>query len=571
MSDKVKVEKIIVAAASTSLPASGTKFSNDTNAAIGSYVPGAVMLAAGQIGVYAASGSNKYKAVDGYSAANETKLFIAQGRSTANDRNPLPARPYEISSVIDGRSRVEFWGETCRAPRNSASLVGVTGTNIVAEDSTLYALTVAYHGRRTDILNGKTGPAFFPEFTTPDYTALGMAAADATDHLIQNLVYQINSHSYVWNNPTSIENTVAFAIATSDGGAGNAAITAAAGTVAPLVSSIISGAITNIYIGYTSEGVAVTIPNSESIQNTFTDLIANTDLVGGDYIVPVIINSNAGLGYVAGDTVVDVEAFVVMAYDDAKSLAYVDDIPQVKERINVGLRQGFDTSVVTVDVGSYPDEGKGQGRALRLFYESTDGLRKYERTHPQLYGLSINYGNDIDVNDDYNVYAIYHNTEALVSDGTSGEHPHVTIVLIPCDQVALIQGFEDILVSFGNASRGDFGGILTAEAQAERLVLQPTELTVNTVSELGKIKVFNTAGGALTTNVPIGASPGDKFGIVLNFTTNNLTVNFTDPSFVDYAGNLYKVFGATAADATLSADGTYIYQFVNPTVGWVRI
>ena len=109
-----------------------------------------------------------------------------------------------------------------------------------------------------------------------------------------------------------------------------------------------------------------------------------------------------------------------MAYDDAKSLAYVDDIPQVKERINVGLRQGFDTSVVTVDVGSYPDEGKGQGRALRLFYESTDGLRKYERTHPQLYGLSINYGNDIDVNDDYNVYAIYHNTEALVSDGTSG-------------------------------------------------------------------------------------------------------------------------------------------------------
>lgn len=566
MNDKVRVEKIIVAKASTSLPADGTKFINDTNAAIGAYAPGAVMLADGQIGVYAAEGSNRNTAVDGFTVAGERKIFIAQGRSTANDRNPLQVRPYEKSQVIDGRSRLAFYGSTCSGPRNSAVMIGTTAGDIVAQDETLYGLTIAFHGRRTDILSGKTGPAIFPEYTTPDYTALGTSAEDARDDLVQNLVYQINSHSYVWNEPKSIQNVVAFAIATSDGGAEDAAILAAAGGVtAPTATAIAGGSVTNIYLGYDAKGNAVTITNTESIQNTFTDLIANSDLAASDRIVPVSVTaaSAAVAGYRAGDGTVDAEAFIVMAYDDNLSLAYQDDIPQTKERIDVGLRQGFDTSAVTVDVASYPDEGKGQGRALRLFYESTDALRKYEKTHPQLYGLSINYGNDIIATSDYNVYGIEHDTPANVSDGTTGYHPHLTVVMIPCDQTALIQAFEDILVAFGNANFAKFGGLLDAEAYAERLVYRPTVLVAGDspfTAVFGEIATYDTTAGTIEVDVPVGATPGDKFGIQLMHTTNNLTVDFTT--------NSYKLYGA-AANPALSADGLYIYKYVNSTVGWV--
>jgi hypothetical protein len=537
---------------------------NDTAAAISGYAPGAVMLADGQIGVYSADGSNRNTAVDNFTVAGERKLFIAQGRSTTNDRNPLQTRPFEKSSVIDSRSRLEFWGATCSTPRNSAIKIGLLSGDIVAQDETLYGLTIAYHGRRTDILNGKTGPAFFPEYTTPDYTALGTSAANARDGLVQNLVYQINSHSYVWNSPRAIENVVAFAVATTDGSSGDAAILAAAGGVtAPTATNIAAGTVTNIYIGYDSAGNAITIPNSESIQNTFTDLMANTDLVGTDRIVPVAVGAVAGAaaGYTAADGTVTCEAFIVMAYDDAKTLAYLDEIPETKERIDVGLRQGFDTVAVTVDEGSYPDEGNGQGRKLRLFYESTDGLRKYEKTHPSLYGLSVNYGNDIIATTDYNVYAIYHDTEALVSDGTSGEHPHVTIVLVPCDQTALIQSLEDILVAFGNANRADFGGILDAEAYAERLVYRPAiNLTGTYSAVLGEVATYKT-DGAIEVDVPAGASPGDRFGIQLDYVaSNDLTVDFTTASYLLYG---------TSADAVLSADGLYIYKYVNSSVGWV--
>jgi len=572
MNDQVRVEKILVAKTSTTLPADGTKFVNDTNAAIGAYAPGKVMLADGQIGVYSASGSNRNTAVDNFTVAGESKIFIAQGRSTANDRNPLPPRPYEISAVIDRNSRLRFLGATCSTPRNSAVMVGTTAGDIVAQDETLYGLTIAFNGRRTDILNGKTGPAFFPEYTTPDYTALGTSAEDARDDLVQNLVYQINSHSYVWSNPTAIENVVAFAIATPDSGAEDAAILAAAGGVtAPTATNIANGTITDIYLGYDSAGNAVTITNSESIQNTFTDLIANTDLAGADLIVPVAIGAAAAAaaGYAAGDGTVDAEAFIVMAYDDAESLAYIDTIPEHKERIDVGLRQGFNTAAVTVDVGSRPDEGQGQGRKLKLFYDSTDGLRKYQKTHPDLYAPNISYGNDIIETADYNVYAIEHDTDALVSDGTAGTHPHITIILIPCDQTALIQSFEDILVAFGNANRAEFGGILDAEAYAERLVYRPAiNLTAGSpyTAVFGEIATYET-DGAIEVDLPNGASPGDRFGIQLDYVFgNSLIVDFTGPT--DYAGNAYKYYGASA-NATLTATGLYIYKYVNSTIGWV--
>ena len=566
MSDKVRVEKVIVAVTGSALPANGTKFVNDTAAAIGAFAPGAVMLTAGQVGIYAADGSNRNTAVDGFTVAGERKLFIAQGRSTANDVNPLQVRGFEKSSVIDSKNPIRFIGSTCSAPRNSAVMIGLTAGDIVAADETLYGLTIAYHGRRTDILSGKTGPAFFPEYTTPDYTALGTAAEDARDGLVQNLVYQINSHSYVWNSPSAIENVVAFAIATPDSGAEDALITAAAGAVAPTATSISDGTITSIYIGYDSAGNAVTIPNTESIQNTFLDLIANTDLAGADLIVPVAVNAVSGAvaGYQGGTGGVDAEAFIVMAYDSAETLAYIDTIPETKERTEINLRQGFDTAAVTVKVGSRPDEGQGQGRKLRLFYEATDALRKYEKTHPQLYAPSINYGNDIVETSDYNVYAIEHDTEALVSDGTSGTHPHITVVMVPCGDTALIQSIEDILVAFGNANRSELDGILDAEAYAERLVYRPEEL-VNADSPfavvLGEIATYNTATGVITTVVPAGASAGDRFGVQLLYTTNNLTVDINTT-------NGYDLYG-TAGDATLSADGLYVYKYINAAIGWV--
>ena len=71
--------------------------------------------------------------------------------------------------------------------------MGQTGT-INADDNTEYSINIAYHGQVQDTENSMHGYATTTvNYTSPNYTALGLT--DDLDHLIQNLVYQVNRNS----------------------------------------------------------------------------------------------------------------------------------------------------------------------------------------------------------------------------------------------------------------------------------------------------------------------------------------------------------------------------------------
>jgi hypothetical protein len=74
----------------------------------------------------------------------------------------------------------------------------------------------------------------------------------------------------------------------------------------------------------------------------------------------------------------------------------------------------------------------------------------------------------------------------------------------------------------------------------------------------------NSTGGAITVEVPTGASAGDTFKIADSRGTagiNNITVDFTT--------NGYNLFG-TANDYMMNVNNTVnTFVFVDATVGWI--
>lgn len=449
LTQKPKVDTILVAKQGVSLLAEGTNF---TNAATGK-----TNLAVGQLGIFNADTNDTI--TTSATVANTPNIFIAQGRDMSQDKSPLPKRPVEKTTVISPIHGVEFGGDVCAIPLNSTHIIGAdhaatTGkVNIV--DEQLYKVIVGFRGRRTNMFNGVKHSTLEGTFSTPDYSVLGLGAEDARDHLLQNLGYNLLVQNASQFNIMDKNPLVVFGLDSDN-------VATSSVTVSDLTTSG-----TTVIVGYTKAGSVLSLEITESMAATFSKMIADGEVVGTEGVVPFSLNAEAvtagGLG-VAGDGTSNVDRLVIMA-NDAKE-AFRDSVPQVKENINVTIPEGFNVSVLNKKVaGGY--EGKGTSRQWQLFYEKGAAF-KFDSTLERFDGRWIGYSSDIVPNTYYSAYIISYNTPNYVSNGTLSYAPERVILLVPCCDEALKNSLETYLNGYlGSSANTRFTGSLNASGRVE--------------------------------------------------------------------------------------------------------
>jgi len=334
---------------------------------------GAVRLADHQIGVFAADGRGTVAmnvALDTTpTSAEANAIFLAQGTSYSSNpaqmpgaRYPLWNEPYVRSADIFGRNGVYVTKQVYAAPAFSTWVVGAAAGDpgaITALDNTEYTLGIAYQGVRHHMFyNPDALHHFDPAYVTPDYTTLG--TAEPVDHLLQNLTFNINRNSagltLPINRKQGQEPVIALLI-DSTGSDGVVINTITAGDTIPVMNS--SNGVRNWVI--TADQLATLRAAAVA---AFGDVIANVT-----WSILTIDTTTAGT--VTGGVA---DLFMVMALD--MPLAYVDYIPQVKVRLNLGLKSGFvGTEYMNEEVQMF--EGEGSGRVLDLMWKATHGQRKY--------------------------------------------------------------------------------------------------------------------------------------------------------------------------------------------------
>ena len=429
--DRVRVEEILVVkkglTATVPLNPLGTAYSNDTAAAItvngNTFQPGEIMLETGQLGIFNAY---DYVAIDATSTIQtDPAIFLAVKRDQSLDADVLPNKPVVKSNPIVGKNSVVFTGTGYKAPSNQVFLIGdadgLPGA-IVPQDEVEYKLMFTYEGRRTDILNARNAPQSTIPFTSPDYTDLGLSAIDARDHMLQNMVYNgvIDSVAY---HPGGNQ---AVPLAIDSAGVGGGA----------LISALVAGQTVQVANNSLGEIVNLKLTASmvASLQST---LVAN----GG--VVPDTATIEPAVKVTAGTGISNVDMILVAVQDQSKAI--YDKIAQVKTRIKVGLTKGFAPVVRKVEV-STPYEGQNTGRELKLYYNSTAGLRNYNGQELSgLDGGALKYPDTIDESKNYAVYTILHSDVDTTTQGTGSEAPLVTIILVEEDDTASKTAIEAVL------------------------------------------------------------------------------------------------------------------------------
>jgi hypothetical protein len=409
------------------LPGGGTRASATADIPLMSAVnAGYVNLNDGQLGVFSASayGSRAMNvatlSTDTFNEAPE--IYIAQGTATSQTpgmgSQPLTNnRPYESSLVILGRHHVVTTARVAEYHAYSIWNIGET-TAITTQDLTRYSMSVAYHGQVLDTensLHAYTQSSF--EYTTPDYTALGLTTGEQLDHFVQNFCYQVNRNSKAFFSSSrwgANEPMVAFAIGTVANGAQD--ITGAGYDL---------GGSVNVF---TRNGNQHTIYlNKEMVASLRAAMPANYGILNIDLSV-------------AGTTS-DAEFFMLMALD--RDIAYDDRKKLVKIRLDVGFPAGFN-STVSKEETSKAFEGQGVGRHWYINYQNTAGQRKYaqfQRKHWPF--IEVPFGGDI--NEYYNVYLIEHRSVTELNGANLSVNPKLTVVLVPTCDTATRDDFESIM------------------------------------------------------------------------------------------------------------------------------
>lgn len=432
MHSSVKVEKVLVASGNSALVSPGTTLINATT--------GVFNISSGQIGVFADGNGNLNKNTalgPGDDVNDAPGIYIVQGTSDSAAPKasigitPLPMRAIERSRVILKNGVYQFRGATYAAPTHSTWVVGrkdgTTGQINVASE-TRYSLTVSFDGRRVDLLNGRNQPAFFPEFTTGDFVELGLTTTVAKrDYLLTNLAAYANLESKVYPGNDGAGEFMCLAITETGTGAGTA------------ISGMSAG---NYNIGYDGSGNLIVVAFTAAMVTSLQKAIATN---GGplDNTSELVTYNTATAG--DGTTQVDVLAF--MSLDSAT--AYFDRIPEVKSRLKVGPAVGFNSAVYKLEVcPAY--EGQGLARHWKLFYESTDELRKFASEQSPS-GEAIQYASPIAGTETFNAYTIYHALPDQMTDGGRSEHPVVTIILNPSGDSTTTASLEAVLNPWMNS------------------------------------------------------------------------------------------------------------------------
>jgi len=389
---------------------------------------GAVRLANGQLGFFASTDFGSVKmniATDATPTVAEAPVvYIAQGtadsanpgQSHANATYPLFARPFERTGDIAG-GYLEATKQGYVAPTNAIWVVGEPTSGIggiTALDNTEYAITIGYKGRVVDTFyHNYSTNAYIASYTTPNYTDLGTVSP--IDHLVQNLVWNINRNSRIITSNTNEGNEPVVAMALDLSGGVGTAVSALAAGFLPLV---------NTSAGL--RGITITAADVTMLQAA---------LPSGSSIVTVDLTTAGGA--VAAD------AFAVMALD--RKQYFLDRVSQVKIDFELGLRLGFDNTVA-FEKTSFAQEGQGVGRWLWQEYRNTHGQRKYNLNHEEM--PIIEFPNPVDINGTYNVYRVRHENSRQNDSFNTSVSPEMAVILIPTASTTTVTQFDAALNSW---------------------------------------------------------------------------------------------------------------------------
>jgi hypothetical protein len=212
------------------------------------------------------------------------QIKIVQGTSTsANppaDNRPGVKRAVEGSAVIQADEKI--WINIKKAKAATYSIVGVSNINV--DDEVEYRFRVAFFGRYHDIMYScghVSTPVYSPYYNSPDYSQLiadGVLTgnAEALDHLVKNLVVEVNKNSDAFSFPQINKGgqqlVAAFAI--GDGAASGTVTVAANNTT---ITSVTVGTVTltagvAFVIGGTNLITATNIANAINANATLTAL-----------------------------------------------------------------------------------------------------------------------------------------------------------------------------------------------------------------------------------------------------------------------------------------------------------
>ena len=233
---------------------------------------GVVNLTNGQLGIINQSSSANLTGgvkiplgdfVDGsVSTTYVPQIKIVQGTSNSatppSDNRPGIKRAFESSALIESDGELKIVIKAARAAAHS--VWGVRG--ISASDLTTYGARIAFRSEHHDIFASDSTasvPAYPVYYTSPDYTQLiadGVlaSAAQATDHLIKNLVVMINKNSagLTGASPLAIGNELVLALAMKV--AGQASGTLTVNTAANVDTVVIQGVTLTEAIDYVTTG-----------------------------------------------------------------------------------------------------------------------------------------------------------------------------------------------------------------------------------------------------------------------------------------------------------------------------
>lgn len=411
---KVRVGQILVGKTNQALVTGGTALVNATT--------GALNVSDGQLGIFNAETKVALSAGDTF--ADHPEIMIVQGNDGTAPAAFMPIRPFEGHAPINGSNVESFTGKSYSAPTHNVVVIGQYGGAAAADinvvDNVEYQLLMKYDGRRTDILNGRNQPVEIASVDAKDYSAL--TTANATDEIVQRMVHAINELSVAWPSQPGGANVIALALDSAGTGSGT------------LVSGLSGATTIDETNAATPVAISVTLSADEvtSIQKC---IIANGGLLPNATKVEAVDISAVATGATTCDHI------LLLVRDSA--VAFNDRIPQVKERVEVGLRQGFLTTV-GVNVVDRGDEGNGLARQWQLAYDSEADLMKYD-TAQAPGGDVFNYTSPVVAGATYDAYNITYNRDDYATSGIPSKDYFGLDILIPIGDTATTLDLESVL------------------------------------------------------------------------------------------------------------------------------
>jgi tRNA threonylcarbamoyladenosine modification (KEOPS) complex Pcc1 subunit len=362
-----------------------------------------VDLTNGQLGIYDASGAGANPintSIDPVDAPDSPSVFLAQGTSFSG--SPLSA--VGPADQVANQTQA-FKGSTVKSitfqPATTGVLSGWSIEDINADSNTEYSFSVAFRSRIKDRNYTQTALEVIQvNVPTGDLTAL----TSAEDFLVQNLVAQTNTFSKLVSTNGRVGNRDIVAFAVREAG-----------------SSGVSGAvaISAITAGTTAiNGVVITAEMEAALDNI---AVASTGITASSELVPINLAT-------AGSNATGVDAIVVLGLNRDLAVGY-DRIDQVKTRITVGLKNGFDSTVTLVE-GSLAREAQGTPRVWRRFFEDTVGQRIYGK-NKTLFPFAYQFPDYIDNAVTYDAIVVEYESEPYRRDHSLTVSNHKAIILVP--------------------------------------------------------------------------------------------------------------------------------------------